>query len=143
MSQIVANKNKMLLQTFIQQMYKITVLYFERNQLSINASKTEIFLVPYGNENDDNMFIMTKDGEIVKYQNQVKILGVGFHFKNNKEAHISAIASQVGMAYQKLKPFIQHAPPEQGKTIILSKIESIALYTAPLIFNEKESLKKD
>ena len=32
MSQIVANKNKMLLQTFIQQMYKITVLYFETNR---------------------------------------------------------------------------------------------------------------
>ena len=47
LTQIVGNKNVMLLQEFIQEIYDTTVSYFKSNLLAINCPKTEIIMVPY------------------------------------------------------------------------------------------------
>ena len=46
LTQIVGNKNVMLLQEFIQKNYNTTVSYFKSNLLAINCPKTEIMMVP-------------------------------------------------------------------------------------------------
>ena len=50
---------KKMLQTYIQQIYKLTVAYFKTNLLLTNYMKTEMVLVLYSVENKDDVFIMT------------------------------------------------------------------------------------
>ena len=85
---------------------------------------------------------MSHEGEFISSVKQLKILGIRFNSSNNMESHLSSVASTIGLAYKKLKPYIAHAPPKQRKTIINSKLQSIALYCAPLIFNESSQCKK-
>ena len=56
--------------------------------------------------------------------------------------HLSATASAVGLAYKYIQPYLKHAPIGQRKVILTSKVQSIAFYRAPLVFNESESQKK-
>ena len=85
---------------------------------------------------------MTDAGEIIKSKNQVNILGVKFNAANDMSSHVSSIASCVGRAYKNLQPFIKHASLAQRRVIIRAKVESIALYASPLVFNESESTQK-
>ena len=142
LTQVVGNKNRMILQEFIQEVYDTTVCYFETNLLSINSSKTELLSVPYGNEENPNVFVMTQEGNIIKSSKQVKILGIRFNESNNMNAHVSSILSSIGLAFNWLKPYLQHALMQQRRIIIQSKLESKALYKAPILFNESENIKK-
>merc|ERR1711954_500584 len=142
LSQVLAHKNSLILQTFIQTTYEITVEYFKVNLLSINQDKTELMVIPPCGENTPEMFIFTDSGEFITSSREVKILGVIFNNKNNMQSHVSAMASKIGLTYRKLKPYIQHAPPPQRKIIMISKLESIALYGAPLFSNETLDCKK-
>ena len=110
--------------------------------LAINCPKTEILFVPFNKDEDACVYIMNEDGEVIESSGQVKILGVRFNSSNNLNAHVSALSSSVGMAYNKIKPYIVNASPKQRRIILKAKIESIALYAAPLAFNESESIKK-
>ena len=85
---------------------------------------------------------MTHEGKIIVSVKNNKILGVHFNSSNNMESHMSSVASRIGLAFKKLKPFIVHASPKQRKTIINSKLRSIALYCSPLFFNESTHCKK-
>ena len=57
-------------------------------------------------------------------------------------SHISKTASRVGLAYKNLCPYLKHSSLVQRKILIKSKIESIALYGSPLLFNESEHMQK-
>ena len=46
LSQVLVHKNALILQTFIQTTYEITVEYFKVNLLSINQDKTELMVIP-------------------------------------------------------------------------------------------------
>ena len=116
----------MILQEFIQEVYDTTVCYFETNLLSINSSKTELLSVPYGNEENPDVFVMTQEGNIIKSSKQVKILGICFNESNNINAHVSSILSSIGLAFNRLKPYLQHASMQQRRIIIQSKLESKA-----------------
>ena len=136
LSQLMANKSMLSLQTYIQKAYETSVEYFETNLLAINESKTELLIIPPRSEEDEEAYIMTGKGEVIASQNQIKILGVKFNTRNNMQSHVATLSSRVGMIFQKLKPYIKNAPQEQRKIILLSKLESVALYGAPLFFNE-------
>ena len=136
LSQILGHKNEMILQSYIQTTYEVSVKYFQMNLLSINSDKTELMVIPPRGVTPPKMYILTDAGDFIVSASQVKILGVIFNNQNNMQSHASALASKIGLTYRKLKPYIQHAPPAQRKVILMSKLESIALYGAPLFFNE-------
>ena len=69
-------------------------------------------------------------------------MGIKFNAANNMSSFVSSKASQVGLAYKKLKPFIVHASIPQRKLLIKAKIESIALYGSVLLFKENEHIQK-
>ena len=142
LSQIIAAKNHLDLQEETQKVYEATVDYFKANLLAINATKTEILFVPAGNEDNEEVYLMTEEGEVIKSKKVVKILGVKFNSNHNMNSHISALASTVGMNYKKIQPYIAHAPMSQRRTILKTKLEPIAMYAAPLLFNESELCKK-
>ena len=142
LSQIIAAKNHLDLQEETQKVYEATVGYFKANLLAINATKTEILFVPAGNEDNEEVYLMTEEGEVIKSKKVVKILGVKFNSNHNMNSHISALASTVGMNYKKIQPYIAHAPMSQRRTILKTKLEPIAMYAAPLLFNESELCKK-
>ena len=142
LSQIIGCKNMLEMQTCLQLIYEITVDYFKANLLSINCSKTEILYVPFNNEETTEVYLMLEDGEFITSKSQVKILRVRFNAANDMSSHLSAVASCVGLAYKQLQPYLQHATLPQRKIILKSKVESIALYASPLMFNETESVKK-
>ena len=48
----------------------------------------------------------------------------------------------MGLAYKNLLPFIKYSSLHQRKILIKSKIESIALYGSPLLFNESDHIQK-
>ena len=124
----------MILQSYIQTTYEVSVKYFQMNLLSINSDKTELMVIPPSGGTPPEMYILTDSGDFISSASQVKILGVIFNNQNNMQSHASALASKIGLTYRKLKPYIQHAPPAQRKVILMSKLESIALYGAPPIF---------
>ena len=68
--------------------------------------------------------------------------GVKFDSNNSMNSHVASIASRIGLNFQQLKPFLKHANMQQRKTIMRSKLESIALYASPLLFNESQSCTK-
>merc|ERR1711954_277342 len=136
LSQILGHKNEMRLQSYIQTTYEVSVKYFQMNLLSINSDKTELMVIPPRGVTPPKMYILTDAGDFIVSASQVKILGVIFNNQNNMQSHASALASKISLTYRKLKPYIQHAPPAQRKVILMRKLESIALYGAPLFFNE-------
>ena len=101
-----------------------------------------VLLVPYGQDENPEVFLMNRDGEVVESKTSVKILGIRFNSHNNMSTHLSAISSAVGLAYKFLQPYLKHAPLGQRKIILTSKVQSIALYGAPLVFNKSECQKK-
>ena len=123
-------------------MYEVPIDYFEVNLLAVKESKTVILMVPYGLDESPVVMLMNKDGKLVRSKSQVKILGIRFNSYNNMNTHLSATASAVGLAYKYIQPYLKHAPIGQRKVILTSKVQSIALYGAPLVFNESESQKK-
>ena len=137
-----ANENLLLLQQYVQEAYETTVEYYRMNLLAINPGKTDLIIVPPKNEEQPEAYIMTHKGKIIASVKNIKILGVHFNSSNNMESHMLSVASRIGLAFKKLEPFIAHAPPKQRKTIINSKLRSIALYCSPLFFNESTHCKK-
>ena len=85
---------------------------------------------------------MTSEGEFIKAKHEVKILGIYFNSSNDMSNHISKTASRVGLAYKNLLPYIKYSSLHQQKILIKSKIESIALYGCPLIFNQNDHIQK-
>merc|ERR1712081_149497 len=73
LSQVLAHKNALILQTLIQTTYEITVEYFKVNLLSINQDKTELMVIPPRGENPPEMFIFTDSSEFIKSSREVKI----------------------------------------------------------------------
>ena len=142
LSQVVGINNRLELQMFIQILYELTVRYFSTNMLSINCTKTEVLTVPYKSEDDDELVIMTSEGEFIKAKHEVKILGIYFNSSNDMSNHISKTASRVGLAYKNLLPYIKYSSLHQRKILIKSKIESIALYGSPLMFNQSDHIQK-
>ena len=139
---MVGNKNVMLLQEFIQEIYDTTVSYFKSNLLAINCPKTEIMMVPYGDEEITDVFIMNDDGEIIKSLPQVKILGDRFNSFNYLNAHMLTLSSSEELTFNKLKLYIQHASLRERRLIMQAKLESLALCAASLCFNKSESVTK-
>ena len=56
--------------------------------------------------------------------------------------HVASVASNVGMIYKKLSPYIRHADQTQRRLILTAKLEAVALYASPLLFNESEVVQK-
>ena len=142
LSQITANKSFMTLQIYIQTVYEVTIKFFSTNLLAVNPEKTEILVVPPKGEQQMKAYIMTVNGDLIESSSQVKILGVKFDSNNSMNSHVASIASRIGMNFQQLKPFLKHASMQQRKTILCSKLESIALYTSPLFLNESHTCTK-
>ena len=69
-----------------------------------------VLLVPYGQEENPEVFLMNRDGEVVESKMSVKILGIRFNSHNNMSTHLSAISSAVELAYKLLQPYLKHAP---------------------------------
>ena len=88
LSQTIGDKHILNLQHYIQELYETTVRYFTVNRLSINCSKTEILLVPYGGKDDTKLYIITKDGEKIESKNEVKLLGIKFNAANNMSSFV-------------------------------------------------------
>ena len=141
-TQVIGNKNKLEYKVYLQKAYEITEKYFQINMLAINKTKTELLHVPAPNEDLEEVIVMTSDGSVITSKNEVKILGVKFNFRNNMSSHLSSTASKVGMAYSQLKPYLRHASVQQRRLILTAKVESIALYAAPLIFNKNLQSQK-
>ena len=75
------------------------------NLLAINTLKTDLMLVPPKPEEQKDVYLMTDDRKMIKSVKQVKILGIKFNSLNNMQSHVASLASSVGLAYHKLKPF--------------------------------------
>merc|ERR1711954_8272 len=73
LTQTVGSKNKTDLQIYIQTLYELTVGYFNSNLLAINSTKTEILNVTYGDEEEQDLYIMTEEGEIMVYLNKRRL----------------------------------------------------------------------
>ena len=142
LSQVVGIDNGMELQMVTQTLYELSVSYFLANLLAINCAKTEVLSVPYKPEESEDIVLMSHDGEYIVSKQEVKILGIHFNASNNMSTHISKTASRVGLAYKNMLPYLNHSNINQRKILIKSKIESIALYGSPLIFNETEHIQK-
>ena len=125
-----------------QTLYELSVKYFLANILAINCAKTEVLSVPYKPEENKELVVMSYDGEFIAAKHEVKILGIHFNSSNNMSTHIGKTASRVGLAFKNLLPYLNHSTLSQRKILIKSKIESIALYGSPLIFNETEHIQK-
>ena len=130
LSQVMAHKNMLVLQGYILKMYELTNKFFKTNLLSVNETKTEILIIPPKTEEVPEAFIMTENGDVMKSQNQVKILGVISNLNNNMHSHLNSIASRIGLTYSKLKPYRTHASTSQRRIILQSKLESVSMYGA-------------
>ena len=142
LSQVVGLDNMMELQLITQTLYELSIKYFLANILAINCSKTEVLAVPYKPDENEELVLMSNDGEFIAAKHEVKILGIHFNSSNNMSTHISKTASRVGLAFKNLLPYLSHSTLNQRKILVKSKIESIALYGSPLIFNETEHIQK-
>ena len=102
---MVSNKNAIELQEYIQD--EVTVEYFKANFLSINQNKTAFSIVA-GNEDEEvEIYIMTKYGTILESKKNIKFLGIKFNEHNNMERDISCLESKIGLMYTFMKPFIK------------------------------------
>ena len=64
-----------------------------------------------------DVFLMNKDGKVIKLKNQVKILVICFNSHNNMNAQISAVAVVVGLAYKIIEPYLKHAQTNHRKIL--------------------------
>ena len=83
---------------------------------------------------------MDSEGNIVKAENTMKILGFTMNTRGNMESHLAKVKSKIGMELSKIKPQLMYMTLDDRKVISNVKLKSIVDYGMPLMIGENKSV---
>ena len=59
-----------------------------------------------------------------------------------ESSHVASLASNIGMAYKQLQPFVKYADTKDRREILTSKLMSLANYATPLFLAKTQNTIK-